>query len=55
MNGKKSFTLIFKRCDKLEQQNTPLFLKEKGDAGERENFFPVKKSFSCPPHTTISL
>ena len=45
MNGKKSFTLIFKRCDKLEQQNTPLFLKEKGGAGERENFFSREKKF----------
>ena len=30
MNGKKSFTLIFKRCDQREPQTTPLFLKEKG-------------------------
>jgi hypothetical protein len=28
---------LFQSCDKLEQQNTPLFLKKKGGAGEREN------------------
>ena len=39
------------RCDQREQQNTPLFLKEKGGAGERGNFFPVQKSFLCTPHT----
>ena len=56
MNGKKSFTLIFKRCDKLEQQNTPLFLKEKGDAGERENFFSrEKKFFLSPAHYHFTL
>ena len=40
---------FFKRCDKLEQQNTPLFLKEKGGAGERENFFSREKKFSLSP------
>ena len=59
MKEKKIFTLIellvntaisslcfFKRGDKLEPQNTPLFLKEKGGAGERENFFSREKKFS---------
>ncbi|MBR7107959.1 MAG: hypothetical protein IKC89_06055, partial [Lentisphaeria bacterium] len=54
----KQFTLIellvdtfissvrfFKRGDKLEVQNTPLFLKEKGGAGERGNFFSREKKF----------
>ena len=58
----KSFTLIkllvntsisslrfFKRSDKLELQNTPLFLKEKGGAGERGNFFPREKKFPLSP------
>ena len=40
---------FFKRCDKLEQQNTSLFLKKKGGAGERENFFSREKKFSSPP------
>ena len=56
MNGKKSFTLIFKRCDKREPQNTPLFLKEKGGAGERENFFSrEKKFFLSPAHSHFTL
>ena len=66
---RKSFTLIellvntaisslcfFKRGDKLEVQNTPLFLKEKGGAGERENFFSREKKFSLSPaHTNFTL
>ncbi|MBR7108023.1 MAG: prepilin-type N-terminal cleavage/methylation domain-containing protein, partial [Lentisphaeria bacterium] len=36
---------FFKRGDKLEVQNTPLFLKEKGGAGERGNFFSREKKF----------
>ena len=66
---KHSFTLIellvntaisslcfFKRGDKLEVQNTPLFLKEKGGAGERENFFSREKKFSLSPaHTNFTL
>ena len=57
-----SFTLIkllkdiFKRCDKLEQQNTPLFLKEKGGAGERGNFFSREKKFPLSPaHARFTL
>ena len=48
MQKRENFTCIetsvsapcFSKCgDKLEVQNTSLFLKEKGGAGERENFF----------------
>ncbi len=47
---------FFKRGDKLEVQNTPLFLKEKGGAGERGNFFSREKSFLCPPaHAHFTL
>ncbi|MBQ9088746.1 MAG: prepilin-type N-terminal cleavage/methylation domain-containing protein [Lentisphaeria bacterium] len=38
-----------KSCDQREQQNTPLFLKEKGGAGERGNFFSREKKFSLSP------
>ena len=65
----KSFTLIellvdtvisslrfFKRGDKLEVQNTPLFLKEKGGAGERGNFFSREKKFPLSPaHARFTL
>ena len=47
---------FFKRCDKLEQQNTPLFLKEKGGAGERGNFFSREKKFPLSPaHARFTL
>ena len=47
---------FFKRGDKLEPQNTPLFLKEKGGAGERENFFSREKKFSLSPaHSHFTL
>ena len=47
---------FFKRCDKLEQQNTPLFLKEKGGAGERGNFFSREKKFPLSPaHSHFTL
>ena len=39
-------------CGKLEQQNTPLFLKEKGGAGERGNFFSREKKFPLSPAYT---
>ena len=49
-------THFFKRCDKLEQQNTPLFLKEKGGAGERGNFFSREKKFPLSPaHARFTL
>ena len=65
----RSFTLIelpvntsispmrfFKCGDKLEPQNTPLFLKEKGGAGERGNFFSREKKFSLSPaHSRFTL
>ena len=44
-----------------QQQNTPLFLKEKGSARGKENFgadvrlFPVKKSLLVPSHHTPLL
>ena len=35
---------------------TPLFLKEKGGAGERENFFSREKKFSLSPaHSHFTL
>ena len=37
------------------QQRSPLFLKEKGGAGERETFFPVKKKFSLSPAHAFTL
>ena len=44
------------RCDHREQQNTSLFLKEKGGAGERENFFSREKKFSLSPaHAHFTL
>ena len=41
-----SSNLRFASCDQQEQQNTPLFLKEKGGAGERGNFFPAYTHFT---------
>ena len=66
---KRNFTLIellvntsisslcfFKRGDKQEVQNTPLFLKEKGGAGERGNFFSREKKFPLSPaHAHFTL
>ncbi len=47
---------FFKRGDKLEVQNTPLFLKEKGGAGERGNFFSREKKFPLSPaHARFTL
>ena len=38
------------------QQRIPLFLKEKGGAGERENFFSREKKFSLSPaHSNFTL
>ena len=56
VNTAISSLCFFKRGDKLEVQNTPLFLKEKGGAGERENFFSREKKFSLSPaHTNFTL
>ena len=56
VNTAISSLYFFKRCDKLEQQNTSLFLKEKGGAGERENFFSREKKFSLSPaHAHFTL
>ena len=47
---------FFKRGDKQEVQNTSLFLKEKGGAGERGNFFSREKKFSLSPaHARFTL
>ena len=47
---------FFKRCDKLEQQNTPLFLKRGEGCGERgKTSFPVKRSFSPFPASHFTL
>ena len=43
------------RCDQREQQNTPLFLKEKGGAGERGNFFSREKKFPLSPAHSFTL
>ncbi len=40
---------------KKEQQNTPLFLKEKGGAGERGNFFSREKKFPLSPVHSFTL
>ena len=48
VNTAISSLCFFKRGDKLEVQNTPLFLKEKGGAGERENFFSRGKYLHDP-------
>ncbi|MBQ9786819.1 MAG: prepilin-type N-terminal cleavage/methylation domain-containing protein [Lentisphaeria bacterium] len=37
------------------QQRSPLFLKEKGGAGERENFFSREKKFSLSPAHSFTL
>ena len=43
-------------CDQRELQNTPLFLKEKGGAGERGNFFSREKKFPlAPAHANFTL
>ena len=56
VNTAVSSLYFFKRGDKLEQQNTSLFLKEKGGAGERENFFSREKKFSLSPaHAHFTL
>ena len=47
---------FFKRGDKLEPQNTPLFLKRGEGCGERgKNSFPVKRSFSPFPASHFTL
>ena len=68
MQNKKSFTLIellvnsiisslhfFTRCDQRNPQNTSLFLKEKGGAGERGNFFSREKKFLLSPARSFTL
>ena len=39
----------------LSSQRSPLFLKEKGGAGERENFFSREKKFSLSPAHSFTL
>ena len=65
MQKRENFTCIetsvsapcFSKCgDKLEPQNTSLFLKEKGGAGERGNFFSREKKFPLSPaHARFTL
>ena len=56
MNKKTLHTqLSNSRCDQLEQQNTPLFLKKKGGAGERGNFFSREKKFPLSPAHCFTL
>ena len=51
-----SLKSFLKRRSKLELQNTPLFLKEKGGAGERGNFFSREKKFPLSPaHSRFTL
>ena len=66
---KKSFTLIellvssavsslyffTRKPAYTTQQRSPLFLKEKGGAGERENFFSREKKFSLSPAHAFTL
>ena len=40
---------------KTSSQRSPLFLKEKGGAGERENFFSREKKFSLSPAHSFTL
>ena len=46
---------VVQSCDQREQQNTPLFLKEKGGAGERGNFFSREKKFPLSPAHSFTL
>ena len=41
--------------EKSTHQSIPLFLKEKGGAGERENFFSREKKFSLSPAHSFTL
>ena len=50
-----SSMLFFKRGDQWEPQNTPLFLKEKGGAGERGNLFSREKKFFPSPIKPFTL
>ena len=63
--GKTSFPARSAGCEKtrpslrwgsdISSQSTPLFLKEKGGAGERENFFSREKKFSLSPAHSFTL
>ena len=46
---------FFKRCDKLEQQNTPLFLKKGEGLGEGKNLFSREKKFFPSPIKPFTL
>jgi prepilin-type N-terminal cleavage/methylation domain-containing protein/prepilin-type processing-associated H-X9-DG protein len=59
-NGEiKMKTYSYQTADFTSSQNTPLFLKEKGSARGKENFFSREKKFACPlashPFTLIEL
>jgi len=63
--GKTSFPARSAGCEKtrpslrwgsdISSQSIPLFLKEKGGAGERENFFSREKKFSLSPAHSFTL
>ncbi|MBE6359514.1 MAG: prepilin-type N-terminal cleavage/methylation domain-containing protein [Lentisphaerae bacterium] len=65
MKTRKHFTLIellvstvissWHKSAVATQQRSPLFLKEKGGAGERENFFSREKKFSLSPAHSFTL
>ena len=50
---------VRKHTENAAHKNTPLFLKEKGSARGKENFFSREKKFACPlashPFTLIEL
>ena len=54
-NRRVAEKLAFCRGSDLSSQRSPLFLKEKGGAGERENFFSREKKFSLSPAHSFTL
>ncbi|MBQ9089251.1 MAG: prepilin-type N-terminal cleavage/methylation domain-containing protein [Lentisphaeria bacterium] len=52
---KKRHTTPVKSCDKLEQQNTPLFLKRGEGLGEGKNLFSREKKFFPSPIKPFTL
>ena len=55
----EKYGCVRKHTENAAHKNTPLFLKEKGSAREKENFFSREKKFACPlashPFTLIEL
>ena len=50
-----SWHFVTQKSAVATQQRIPLFLKEKGGAGERENFFSREKKFSLSPAHSFTL